>query len=213
MYEPESPRLIVVKSRMSADSWGARVEAARKSEETFLLIASKVNGGTSLNEGILQEVPASRRSWVYRHWKKFREQGFEALIDARRPREAKLSRACGGLIEAARLANPKLTAEAALEILRDQKVGALPSVETIYKYFRRVDERRRYKERTKEKKAKKKVVELPLAGGELLLAAEAETRMMGALTDAVVGLAEKAKDRDFGQDRIELYYQSNLDYC
>ncbi len=82
-----------------------------------------------------------------------------ALIDARVPRDQKISPMCGPIIEAARLANPQVAVERALEILRDQRVGALPSRSTIEKHFRRADDRKRYAER--KGGAHEEVVELP----------------------------------------------------
>src|SRR3974390_1122047 len=143
MYEPNLPRLAVVKSRISLESWQSRVESARRDAVVLGAIAVRVDGGAALDKAIRQEVPKSRRSWVIRHWRSYREQGFEALIDERGPREPKVAKESGPLVEAAREANPKVSVEEVLQILQRQGVGVLPSASTIKKHFARVDERRR----------------------------------------------------------------------
>lgn len=87
-------------------------------------IAARVDGGASLDEAIRQEVPKSRRSWVIRNWASYRRLGFEALIDRRVPREPRVAKESGPLIEAARGANPKVTVE---EVLRIPDLLTYPS--------------------------------------------------------------------------------------
>lgn len=130
-----------------------------------------------------------------RHLPKYREQGVSALVDHRMPREPKVTLACRHALQAARAANPKLSVEAALEILRDQKITPLPSGTTIKREFARVDARRRYAARKERKEREKpEVTDLPFAGGELLLAAEQETGGVAALTAAVTRVAEAAQE-------------------
>jgi hypothetical protein len=198
MYEPKSPRLVVVRSRISERSWNRRVERARENAKVLEEIARQVDEGETLNETIRKVVAPARRSWVIRHWLAFRRDGFEALIDQRMPREPRIATECAGLIEAARMANPQVTVEEVTEILHKQKVRSLPSASTSKKHFARVDARRRYEE-GKEKKATK-VVELPLAGGELLLAAEVETGGVAALVDEVKAMGEEAVVASQGQE-------------
>ncbi len=81
-------------------------------------VAASVDTGASLDEAIRREVPKSRRSWVIRHWKSYRRDGFEGLIDERVPREPRLAKECGPLIEAAREANANVTVEEVVEILQ-----------------------------------------------------------------------------------------------
>ena len=147
VYEPRSPDLIVVKSRISPASWATRVETAKKGARVLDRIAKRVGRSESLNTAIDEEVPKSRRSWVVRNWRAYQREGLEALIDARLPRAQKLSPLCGPIIEAARLANPKVKVDEVFGILQDQRVGPLPSRSIIEKHFRRADERRRYAER------------------------------------------------------------------
>lgn len=192
VYEPRSPKLVVVKSRISHASWNARVDAAKKDAKVLDRIAKLVGRGESLNKAIREIVPESRRSWVVRNWRAYQRDGLEALIDARLPREQKLSPLCGPIIEAARLANPKVKVDEVLEILQGQRVGALPSRSNIEKHFRRADDRRRYAK--SKQAADEEVVELPFAGGELLLAAETETAGMAALADELVSMGEDAKE-------------------
>jgi len=190
MYAPVLPRLAVVRSRISPESWEARVAAARDGAAVLEQIAARVAGGELVNQVIRAMLPASRRSWAYRHWRPFQREGFESLIDERVPREPKVAKESGGLIETARRANPRVTVDEVLKFLQEQKVRVLPSSRTIQKHFARVDGRTRYAE--KKERAAKDVVELPLAGGELLAAAELETGGIAALTDEVVAMAQEA---------------------
>jgi hypothetical protein len=105
--------------------------------------------------------------------------GFEALIDTRTPREPKVAQASRQALQAARAANARVTTAEALQILRAQGIAPLPSESTIKREFARVDDRREYA--AKKRLAAHEVVELPFAGGELLLAAEAETGGIAAL--------------------------------
>lgn len=186
---------MVVKSRISTESWSARVRAARGDEKILKRIARRVDAGDTLNRAIDKVVRPSKRSWVMRRWPKYRERGFEALIDARTPREPKLSTACGGIIQAARQANPSLTVAEMVGILSDQQVEPLPSESTIKREFAKVDRRTR---RAKKRRIEQ-VIELPLAGGELLLAAEMETHGIAALTAEVKALGEEALQASKGQ--------------
>jgi hypothetical protein len=197
VYEPKLPRLALVKSRISPESWEARVAVAKESAAIFEQVAARVAGGELVNQVIRAMLPASRRSWAYRHWLPFRREGFESLIDERVPREPKVAKECGGLIETARRANPRVTVDEVLKFLQEQKVRVLPSPRTIQKHFARVDARTRYAE--KKQRAEKEVVELPLAGGELLAAAELETGGVAALTDEVVAMAQEAVEASKGQ--------------
>lgn len=197
MYNPTSPELLIVKSRISTDSWSIRVEIARQHEKTFAKIAQRIKNGSSLNSAIAHVVESSRRSWVMRHWKEYQERGFEALIDARTPREPKLSRAYGDIIQTAKLANPKLTAEEMVGILNERKFKSLPSVATIQREFTKA--KRRANRAEKKEQAAEQVIEVPLAGGELLMAAELETGGIAALTDEVKDIGEEAVKASAGQ--------------
>lgn len=193
-YEPISPELQCVKSRISPESWRRRVRQARADEEVIKPLLESVPSHGSLNEAIAQRLPRSRRSWALRRIPAYREQGFEALIDARTPREPKVSRACREAVQAARQENAKVSVNDALRVLQEKGVSPLPSAATIKREFARVDDRRRYAEKTKQPQpGVREVVALPLAGGELLQAAEVETGGIAALTEVVVLLGEKAK--------------------
>ena len=198
VYEPAASELVRVKSRISADSWQRRVEQAQRDEPVLRAILDKVAGGLSLNDAIAKVLPANRRSWALRHIPKYRERGFEALIDERTPREPKVSGACAQAVQAAREVNPRVTVSEALEVLRKQGISPLPSASTIKREFSRVDERHKYA-RKKAARDAVTVVELPLAGGELLAAAESETGGIAALTDVVVKLGEQAVEASEGQ--------------
>jgi hypothetical protein len=140
MYEPTSPGLIRVKSRIVATSWQKRVDQAREAEKLIQVILAEEAGGLSLNAAIAKVLPASRRTWAMQHIGLYRAEGLEALIDTRTPREPKLARACRGALEVARTVNPSLTVDAALAILRAKELP-LPSPRTIQREFRRVSGR------------------------------------------------------------------------
>jgi hypothetical protein len=198
MYEPTSTRLVVVKSRLSPQVWDARVEAARKDEVLIKDLIKQVRDGRHIEDAIKEMLPLNKRSWAYRRWTAYQRDGFEALIDARVPRTPRFSRRCMDIIQSARLANPQVTVDEVLKILQDRKVGQLPSEATIKRDFHKVDERRRYAEKKKEQQ--EKIVDLPLAGGELLWAAEQETGLMGAVTNALVELSQEAKEASTGRE-------------
>ncbi len=180
-----------VKSRISAESWQRRVEQARQDETLILQVLEDVASGSSLNETMARRLPLSRRSWALRRIPKYREVGFEALIDTRTPRESQVTQLCRQALQAVRAANARVTTAEALQILRTQGIAPLPSESTIKREFARVDGRREYT--AKKGRAAHEVVELPFAGGELLLAAEAETGGIAALTATVTRLAEEAQ--------------------
>ncbi len=190
-YQPTRPELQRVKSRVSPQTWRKRVAKARADEVVIKQVLAAAKSCDSLNEAMAKHLPSSRRSWALRHIPPYREHGLEGLIDKRTPREPKISKEFRHALQAARAANPKVTVVQALEILRGLGFKPLPSESTIKREFRRVDERRRYSE--KKKQPAPVVVELPFAGGELLLAAETETGGLGALTENVMQLGEVAK--------------------
>ena len=202
MYEPVAAELVRVKSRISAASWQQRVEQAQRDEVLVRAILDKVASGMSLNAAIAKVLPLNRRSWALRRIPAYGEQGFEALIDARTPREPKVSRACAQAVQAAREVNPRVTVSEVLEVLRKQRISPLPSASTIKREFSRVDERRKYA-RKKAARDATEVIELPLAGGELLAAAELETGGIAALTDVVVKLGAEAVEASKGQTPIK----------
>lgn len=197
MYEPKDAALQRVKSRISAESWERRIEQARADEAVVQGIIKKATGGHPLNTAIAKTLPAARRSWAMRRVSAYRERGFEALIDARTPREPTVSNGCRQALQAARAANPRVTTTAALAILQTQHMTRLPSESTIKREFARVDDRRKYAAR--KQRAACEVLELPFAGGELLLAAEAETGAIAEMTTRVTQLADEAKTAADGQ--------------
>lgn len=201
MFEPASPRLQRVKSRISTEAWQRRVEQASQDEVLIRQVLDEVARGGPLNAAIAKVLPASRRSWAIRRIPVYREVGFEALIDTRTPREPKVAKASRQVLQAAREANPRVSTTAALAILQAQRIAPLPSESTIKREFARVDARRKYAAR--KGRATGEVVELPFAGGELLLAAEVETGGIEALTAAVTQLAEQAHIAAGGQTPVK----------
>jgi len=187
-----------VKSRISAESWLKRIELARSDEVVVRAILAEAARGGSLNGAIAKLLPESRRSWARRRIPGYRARGFEALINARVPREPKISVACRQAVQAARAANPRLTQSDAIAILQGQRISPLPSESTIKREFARVDARGNYARKVAATMATE-IVELPFAGGELLLAAELETGGIAALTDEIVAMGELATVASEGQ--------------
>ncbi len=182
---------------MAPASWNKRIKNALAAQEVIRRILGRLKEGESLNRAIDEELPTSRRSWALRRIPGYRKGGFEALVDARLPREPRVSTACRQAVQQARTLNPRVTKEQVLKLLNEQEFKPLPSDTTLKREFARADGRRRYAQ-TKAPVVKV-VVELPLAGGELLLAAEEQTRGMAALTETVLQLAEEAKQEAQGQ--------------
>jgi hypothetical protein len=199
VYEPTSLTLIAVRSRVTDATWQQRVEQAERDEIVIKRILAIEAKGISLNEAIAKALPGNRRSWALRRIPRYRKEGFEALIDARTPREAEVSIACRQAVQAACEANPRLTVDEALKILRTQRITPLPSRSTIKREFARVKERGKYARRKAKQQGRPEVVELRFAGGELLTAAEAETGGIAALTREVVRIAEGALKASEGQ--------------
>src|SRR5438094_7443654 len=104
MYETESARLIVVKSRLSPEAWEERVREARKAERTMKAVQRRVERGMSVNKALAESVPPSKQSWGWRKWRAYEAQGWEGLIDGRKGREPKVTTECEDVVIAARLA-------------------------------------------------------------------------------------------------------------
>jgi len=174
-------------------------------------VRRRVDGGLTLNAAITEVVPKSRRSWVMRHWKEYRREGWEALIDRRTGREPRVTKGCQDLVIGARLADGGLSVEAMWQILEKTKGGELPSESVIKRLFARAD-RKRTPEKSKSagegartgsaprRQEAVQVVELEWAGGELVLAAEMETQAVEGLVDAVCELGEQARQEAQGQE-------------
>lgn len=212
MDEPTNPDLIRVKSRVTAETWQKRVSQAKADEVTIKAILKRVAGGASLNTAIAKELPENRRSWAIRQVPAYRRRGIEALIDARIPREPKVSTRCREVVQAAREANPRLTTEQALRLLSAGGVSPLPSESTIKREFSKVDERRKYARKKAKREGEEgveppvekveaaaEIVALPFAGGELLMAAEIEAGGITALTEEVVLIGKRAIEASAGK--------------
>ena len=212
MDEPISARLRIVKSRISEEAWAARLKAARRAEQKLLAVVADIEQGMTKNEAIRRHLPKSKRSWAIHHLEPYRREGFEALIDARTPRDPQVSAECKMVLETAREANPELTIDEAVTILQGRKLKRLPSPSTIYRIFKKVDarlSRRRKAERARRDPGQpEEVIEQDYAGGELLLAAELETGVMAALADEVEGYAKAANAEADEEYSPDLAYRS-----
>jgi hypothetical protein len=198
MYEPSTPKMIAVRSRVSDETWQRRVAEAREAEATVKEILAMMEAeGISQNKAIRRLLPEDKRSWAIARLNRYKAEGFEALISSKTPREPKLSREIAPVVHTLREANPKATVEEAWAALKRRGVKPLPSEATIKREFRKVDDRRRYAEK-KRKAETPEVTELELAGGQLLAAAEVETGLTEAMTATVVEYTEAAQDASDG---------------
>lgn len=185
---PHHPELVIVKSRLSSAAWVARVAEARNAAPPFVKIASLVERGDSLNAAIAATLPASRRSWAMRHWRRFLERDWEGLIDLRLPREPQQAKLIREVLEKACARSGEVKLPEAVGLLEEERPGVpLPSPATIKRELRRARERT-----NKQAKERTETVPLAFAGGELILAAEAETGAIAALRDEVVALGKEA---------------------
>lgn len=197
MFEPASPELAIVKSRLSSEAWQERVQSAKDDAELLAKVAKRVEVGDSLNASIAAVLPESRRSWAIRHWQRYRQSGWEGLIDRRLPREPRESKRVRGEIEALCVANPKATLpDAVVALEADRPDRALPSPATLKRELRRA----RARVRRDNDADRVETTELQFAGGELLLAAEVETGAIAALRDEVVAIGREAVDASDGQE-------------
>jgi hypothetical protein len=67
MYAPTLPRLAVVRSRISPESWEARVAAAIESAKVLKEIAARVEAGELVNHVIEKTLPAAPSRDEERH--------------------------------------------------------------------------------------------------------------------------------------------------
>jgi hypothetical protein len=189
------PDLRVVKSRLAPSSWARRVQSAQTSAEVLDLVLAEVDDGSSLNQAITAKLPASRRSWAMRSLPRYRAEGVEGLIDRRLPREPSMTAEVRTAIETAYQGHPGVTAVDVVGQLQGKGVTCLPSPGRIDREL--VGARARARARLKARH--EEAIDLPFAGGELLLAAEVETGAIGALTEEVMTLGKEARAASAGQ--------------
>jgi hypothetical protein len=196
MYEPKSQRLLRVRRRISPSNWAKRVADAEEAEKNAQQVNALVESGSTLNAALAKVGAGISRSTLLSQVLRYRKGGLENLIDARTPRAPTLTKERKARIEALRRANPTMDATTVHATLAETESEALPSLRSINREFRRIDDRRRYamaRERREKPQGLLEVEHLPLAGAELLLAAELETGMMGAITGEIMAIGREAK--------------------
>ena len=215
MYEPKLPELVVLKSRLTAKVWQARLRAARAAEKDMKALAAKIDGaGLSFNQAVRETLPESKRSWAVRRWPRWKRHGLDGLFDLREPPKAPMTRACRELVIGARLANPKLPVAEALAVLTAGGIKELPSPSTIKRLFQKADAKRRYQAKKRRQAESEQgtagasaegepaeVEELDIAGAEVLKAAALETGGISALTDEVEELAVEVRAGSGGEPK------------
>jgi hypothetical protein len=195
VLKPSLPDLRVVKSRLAPKSWAQRVRSAQASAKTLDLVLAEVNEGSSLNQAITAKLPASRRSWAMRWLPRYKADGVEGLIDRRLPREPSMTAEVRTAIDAAYQGHPGVTAVDVVDQLQGKGVTRLPSRGRIDHELAGA----RARARARAKAQHEEEIDLPFAGGELLLAAEVETGAISALTEEVVTLGREARAASAGQ--------------
>lgn len=194
MYKPKDMRLARVRSCISTTNWEKRVNKGKEIEKYILQLEGFLKDNDSQNAAIKKIFKSnSKRIWLMRYLARYRESGFEGLIDGRTPRDSKLSNQVHEIIEAIYLADPNTELNKVVEVLNRQNIKPIPSESTIKKEIRRIKDRQRYAKK-KQRHETPEIVKLPLAGGELLLAAELETGVMQAATDEVMKIAKEANE-------------------
>jgi hypothetical protein len=189
MYTPTDKKLQEIKERVSPESWQQRVAKARQLQMLVEEVEDHIRAGLLQEDAIREACEPSQRSRMLRALKRYRRDGFEGLIDRRRPRERQVSREERVVIEGMRRANPEMGAEQ-IEEQVIKTLGRSPSQATIKRVLKEAGLERpvgRPKDQTPEGV---EVEPLGAAGLELLKAAEAETGAVDALVDGVMEVAE-----------------------
>jgi hypothetical protein len=189
MYTPTDKELRETKKRVSPESWRRRVEKARLVEMLVEEIEAHILSGMNQEDAIKEVCEPSQRSRMLRSLKRYREEGFEGLIDRRKPREKKVSREERVVIEGMRRANPEMGAEK-IEELVVKTLGRSSSQSTIKRVLKEAGLERPAGRPKEEKVEGVEVEALGAAGLELLKAAEGETGAVGALVDGIVEASE-----------------------
>jgi hypothetical protein len=194
MYEPTSEELQAIKARISSASWKRRVERARKLERKVLAIHQRVEAGESQEMALRSVVDKSQRSRLMRALVRYREEGFEGLIDRRTPREP-VSVEQRMAIEMARRTDPRVPVLRIIELVK-QQCGAEVSSATVKRVLKKAGlERPVGRPSGSSTRASyplgTKVEELGAAGFELLRAAEAETGAVDELVDTLLALGQE----------------------
>jgi hypothetical protein len=200
VLNPSLPELLIVKSRLAPASWERRVQAAQLAAEALVPVLAEIDGGSSLNKAIASTLPASRRSWALRWLPRFRAHGVEGLVDRRLPRESSMTEGVRGAIEEAYREHPGVTVDKVVDHLLGKGVSCLPSRDRIGHELVAVRARARPELRARGETPVEEEVDLPFAGGELLLAAEVETGAIAALTKEVVVMGREALEASAGQE-------------
>jgi len=192
-YKPKSDELREIRLRLSEASWLERVADARRRLKIVEKVNKKVGNGRSQNDAIEATVPQSKRSATLRDLKSYREHGFEGLIDRRTPRDPEIARRVRDAIEVARMANPSITVEQAMVIVKAKYEDDVPSSSSIKRIWKSAGLERPVGRPVQSAGHAEITIEqdLEAAGFRLVRAAEAETQAIAALTDTVLEVAEE----------------------
>lgn len=189
MYEPESEELKELRRIITENSWKQRIAKARSLERRVTKVLSHIDNGYSQNSAIEAVGRPSQRSQLLRALSNYRRQGFEGLIDRRKPRERTVSVEQRQVIETARRANGEIVVEDIRSILSAQ--FANPASEATIKRVLNEAGLNRPAVRPKKREDDKQIERLGAAGLELVRAAEVESGAVQALVQAVLDVAQQ----------------------
>lgn len=191
MYQPIDKELQQIKNSISGLNWRRRVAKARALEKKVKAIGRHVERGESQEAAIRAEAKPSQRSKMLRLLRRYRQDGFEGLIDRRTPREHQLTKEEREVIETCRLVNPAISVEEIKGVLRRKfpQGPSVPSEATIKRVLREAGLERPVGR--PHKSSNVQVEELGAAGLELVRAAEAETGAVDAMVDAILEVAQQ----------------------
>lgn len=181
MYEPHNELLQELRSRVSSRNWRQRVDIARAVERDVRKVLKGVKAGESQDAAIRNVVPSSRRSKMVRALQRYKEEGFEGLIDRRTPREVAVPDAQRRLICAVRRCQPEIRVSE-IETLVEVAMGSAPSETTIKRILNGAGLAR---SKGRPQAAGIEVEELSAAGFELLKAAESQTSAVINIVKAI----------------------------
>ena len=188
MYEPNNEELKELRRCITRESWQQRIAKAKSLERCVKKILTRIENGHSQNAAIEAVCEPSKRSQMLGALSSYRLEGFEALIDRRKPRERTVSIEQRRIIETARRANAEINVEDIRDILCEQ--FAEPASETTIKRVLSEAGLNRPAVRPK-KRADKNVEPLGAAGLELIRAAEVESGAVKGLVRAVLEVARQ----------------------
>lgn len=187
-YEPKHPHLVRVWERLNAGSRAVRVRDAQRRKEVLGAVEARPRG-ESERAAIRRLVPAVDRSTFRRWHRRYREYGFDGLLDWRMPPRSPMSDEVRAAICTLRRVDPNMAVELVIAHVAKHHDYAVSGT-TVKRVLRDEGLARRRGPATGEDHGEHR---LELGGMKLVEAACVETGYLDALTEAVVGQVEAAE--------------------